>query len=60
MYSIVCINRTGSETEAVVKAITALSSSAYASHMKGRWNVLSSIQSVAAWSRARLTRKETA
>ena len=34
MYSMVYINRTGSETEAVVKAITALSSSAYASHLK--------------------------
>jgi hypothetical protein len=54
------VSRTGSETKAVGKVITALSSPAYASHTKGRWNVLSSIPSVAAWSRARLTRKEMA
>jgi len=54
------INRTGSEIKAVVKPITGVSSPAYASHTKGRWNVLNSIKSVAALSRATMTRKETA
>jgi hypothetical protein len=60
MCTKVRINRTGSETKAVGKPITGVSSFAYASHTKGRWNVLSFIQSVAAWSRARLTRQEIA
>jgi hypothetical protein len=60
MYFIVYINRTGSEIKAVGKPITGVSSSAYASHMKGRWDVLSLIQSVAALSGAIMTRRESA
>jgi hypothetical protein len=60
MCTKVRINRTGSETKAVGKPITGVRWSAYASHTTGRWNVLSSIPSVAAWSRARWTRQESA
>jgi hypothetical protein len=60
MYTEVCIDRTGSETEVVGKPMTGVSSPAYASHTKGRWDVLSSIKSVAALSRAIMTRKESA